>query len=133
MECLEKANRELAGQLRECKERLEEMQQSAENAVKRGEIRESSGREQSRVLAEKLQQCESEKQRLVFEKNLSADEFEEREKKLREGFKQREKSLMEERAAALRRADAQGKELQGVGEQVAEMKARLAELNQNCN
>ena len=42
---------------------------------------------------------------MVFDKNLSTNEYEEREKKLRENFKEKEKRILEERTSLQRKID----------------------------
>jgi hypothetical protein len=42
---------------------------------------------------------------MLFEKSMSSNEFEGREKKLREGFKEKEKKMIEEKSASLKRID----------------------------
>lgn len=65
-------------QVKSLKEKLEEDKLNAENIIKRVEIREMSLKEQIKSLTEKVYTSENDKQRMLFEKSVSSNEFEER-------------------------------------------------------
>jgi chromosome segregation ATPase len=61
---------------------------------------------------------------MVYEKNLSSNEFEGREKKLRETFKEKEKKMIEERSTLLKRIDVLEKDAEKFKEDIGEAKSK---------
>lgn len=66
-----------------------------ENYVKRIEFKENAYKEQIKSLNDKYTSSESEKQRLLFEKNELINEYDERQKKDKLGSRDRERHLTE--------------------------------------
>ena len=87
------------------KEKAEDAQQQYDNHLKRSEFKDTSYKDQLRALSDKLASSENEKQRMMYEKNDSISQFEEIEKTLRLGLKEKEKQFAEEKARLTKRID----------------------------
>lgn len=127
-EILERSLKEAEGQAKLYREKSEDAQQLHESYLKRAEFKESTTREQIRSLSEKLATSEAEKQRMIFEKNDLVTDFEEREKTLRAGLREKERLFQEERSKLQKKVDQLA--LLAADSQVAtdQLTARSAEL-----